>query len=78
MYRREHAWLEHMADFFQSPNALIVPGPYEAAPYEMILLVMQGDPADMAALMPPGVRPRGCLRPDLQLLREPRHHQPLG
>lgn len=57
MYRRENAWLEHMADFFQSPNARIVPGPYEAGPYEMVLLVMQGDPAALGGLMPPGVRP---------------------
>jgi hypothetical protein len=57
MYRREQAWLEHMADFFHSPNARIVTGPYEADPYEMIFLVMQGEPGALAALMPPGVRP---------------------
>jgi CRP-like cAMP-binding protein len=57
MYRREANWLEHMADYFHSPNARIVPGPYVAAPYDMILLVMQGRPDALRALMPPGVSP---------------------
>jgi hypothetical protein len=61
MYRREQAWLEHMADFFHSPNARIVTGPYEAAPYEMLFMVMQGDPAALSELMPPGVEPLGPL-----------------
>ncbi len=56
LYAREERWLSHLEDFYESPAARMVPGPYRAEPYEMIFLVMRGDPAALASLRPPGLR----------------------
>lgn len=57
MYEREAQWQRYMADFFQSPNARLVPGPYAAEPYEMIFLEMEGDPESLQRLLPEGLSP---------------------
>lgn len=42
-----------MDDFFESPSARLVPGPYTAA-VEMLAFVMRDDAKRLAALLPPG------------------------
>lgn len=44
-------------DFFESPNARVVPGPYVADPYEMYFFVLEHDPRRLDAILPPGTRP---------------------
>lgn len=56
MYRRERVWMDHMEDFFQSPNARIVSGPYQARPFEMIFLVVRGDRERLRQLLHPALR----------------------
>lgn len=56
LYDREEQWLSHLEDFFDPPNARMVPGPYQAEPYEMVLLVMESDPERLASLRPPALR----------------------
>ncbi|MCA9538196.1 MAG: acetoacetate decarboxylase family protein [Myxococcales bacterium] len=56
-YEQSDRIQRHFEDFFQSPKAELVPGPYVADPFDMYLFVMQDDPAQLAALLPGGVRP---------------------
>lgn len=44
-------------DFFESPNARVVPGPYVADPYEMYFFVIEHDARRLDAILPPGMRP---------------------
>lgn len=44
-------------DFFESPNARVVPGPYVADPFEMYFFVLAHDSRRLDAILPPGVRP---------------------
>ena len=46
-----------MDDFFESPSAKLVPGPYVAGPVEMLAFVMRDDAARLRALLPPGCAP---------------------
>lgn len=46
-----------MDDFFQSPSARLVPGPYTAGPVEMLAFVMRDEPSRLRALLPPGCAP---------------------
>jgi len=46
-----------MDDFFESPSAHLVPGPYAAGPVEMLAFVMRDDAARLKALLPPGCAP---------------------
>ncbi|MCC6337663.1 MAG: acetoacetate decarboxylase family protein [Myxococcales bacterium] len=46
-----------MDDFFESPSAHLVPGPYVAGPVEMLAFVMRDDARRLAALLPPGCAP---------------------
>ncbi len=57
MYAAEAGWLTHFDDFFEAPNAKLVPGPYVADRVDMVLLVMQGDAAALRRLLPPGLHP---------------------
>lgn len=57
LYREASTVERHFEDFFRSPKAELVPGPYEAAPFDMFVFVMNGPPERIAKLMPPGVRP---------------------
>jgi CRP-like cAMP-binding protein len=57
MYANETRQLAHFDDSFEAPNAKLVPGPYVAQDVDMVLLVLQGDPHRLAALMPRGLRP---------------------
>lgn len=56
LYSRETLHHESLMDYFQSPGATLVPGPYVADPFEMYMFVMEGDPARLASLMPSGHR----------------------
>jgi hypothetical protein len=47
----------HFDDFFRSPNAELVPGPYTADPFEMLVFSMEETPERLEALLPPGLRP---------------------
>ena len=44
-------------DFFRQPNAELVPGPYRFGPFVAHLVVVRASPAQLAALLPPGVHP---------------------
>ncbi len=56
-YEREKLFHDHLEDFFLSPNARIVPGPYRADPFEMLIFLMKWDSARLRALLPPGLSP---------------------
>lgn len=53
--RQRHA-TEVLDDFFEQPNARLVPGPYGAEPFTMLLWVLRDRPDRVRALLPPGVR----------------------
>jgi hypothetical protein len=55
-YEREADWSRSLSDFFLSPGAVMVPGPYVADPFEMLIFVMQDDSGHLAALLPPGFK----------------------
>lgn len=57
MYTAQSEQLAHFDDFFEAPNAKLVPGPYVAEHIDMVLCVMQGDPVQLARLLPDGLRP---------------------
>lgn len=57
MYAVEATWQRHMADFFRSPNAELVPGPYAADPFPMFSLLMEGDVDEIRRVLPPRVSP---------------------
>ncbi len=56
-YRKAATVERHFEDFFRSPKAELVPGPYEAAPFDMFVFVMHIPPDRLKKLMPPGTRP---------------------
>ncbi|MEZ4437134.1 MAG: acetoacetate decarboxylase family protein [bacterium] len=56
-YEQSDRIQRHFEDFFRSPKAELVPGPYVADPFDMYIFVMQDDPRHLAALLPRGVRP---------------------
>jgi hypothetical protein len=56
-YEREADWSRSLSDFFLSPGAVMVPGPYVADPFEMLLFVVQDDSGRLAELLPPGFKP---------------------
>lgn len=56
-YEQSDRIQRHFEDFFRSPKAELVPGPYVADPFDMYIFVMQDDPNHLAALLPRGVRP---------------------
>lgn len=43
-------------DLFTSPNAQLVPGPYEFDPFPVYLFVLEHEPAHLQSLLPPGVK----------------------
>lgn len=55
MYANETHQLSHFDDFFEAPNAKLVPGPYVAEHVDMVVLIMRGDPRHLAGLMPRGL-----------------------
>ncbi|MCC6747103.1 MAG: acetoacetate decarboxylase family protein [Deltaproteobacteria bacterium] len=57
LYEAENVLRRHFEDFFESPNARLVPGPYVADAFEMVFLVMRDDPARLRRLLPDGLRP---------------------
>jgi len=57
MYALETAMMGHFDDFFEAPNAKLVPGPYVAKHVDMWMLVMRAKPELLASLLPPGLRP---------------------
>jgi len=57
MYEQSDLIQRHFEDFFRSPKAELVPGPYVADPFDMYVFVMQDSPKRLEALLPPGVRP---------------------
>lgn len=56
-YTRESKLLSHLDDFFESPGALLIPGPYAADAFEMFVVVMQDESARVSSLLPPGLQP---------------------
>ncbi len=54
--KRQRQATEVLDDFFEQPNARLVPGPYGAEPFTMYLWVLRDSPARVRALLPPGVR----------------------
>ncbi len=56
-YEQSDLIQRHFEDFFRSPKAELVPGPYVADPFDMYLFVMQDEPRRLEALLPRGVRP---------------------
>ena len=56
-YEQSDLIQRHFEDFFRSPKAELVPGPYVADPFDMYVFVMQDDPRRLEALLPRGVRP---------------------
>jgi CRP-like cAMP-binding protein len=66
-YGREKDLHQNLEDFFLSPNARIVPGPYRAEPFEMLIFLMRWEPGRLKALLPPGLSPIPGLS-DLYLL----------
>ncbi len=55
-YEREAEWSRSLSDFFLSPGAVMVPGPYVADPFEMLIFVMDDDSGRLAELLPPGLK----------------------
>lgn len=56
-YEQSDLIQRHFEDFFRSPKAELVPGPYVADPFDMYIFVMQDDPRRLEDLLPRGVRP---------------------
>lgn len=54
LYERQDTLMRHFDDFFESPNARLVPGPYFGELFDQYVFVMEGQPDDLAGLMPPG------------------------
>ncbi len=55
-YEREADWSRSLSDFFLSPGAVMVPGPYVADPFEMMIFVMEDDSGRLPELLPPGFK----------------------
>lgn len=55
-YEREAEWSRSLSDFFLSPGAVMVPGPYVADPFEMLIFVMEDDSGRLGELLPPGFK----------------------
>jgi Acetoacetate decarboxylase (ADC)/Cyclic nucleotide-binding domain len=55
-YEREADWSRSLSDFFLSPGAVMVPGPYVADPFEMLIFVVDDDSVRLAELLPPGFK----------------------
>ncbi len=55
-YEREAEWSRSLSDFFLSPGAVMVPGPYVADPFEMLIFVMEDDSGRLSELLPPGFK----------------------
>lgn len=55
LYDREFDMLLSFDDIFQSPNAQLLPGPYEFEPYPALFFVLQSNPERLAKLLPPGL-----------------------
>ena len=57
LYARNDLLLQHLDDFFETPNARLVPGPYRGEGFEQTVLVVEDEPSRVRALLPPGVDP---------------------
>jgi CRP-like cAMP-binding protein len=57
LHRADVAARSHFDDHFESPNARLLQGPYTFEGSVMYAFVMQSDPANIASLCPPGIRP---------------------
>lgn len=57
LYRTVGESQKHFDDFFISPNAKLVPGPYVGDPFEMYIFVMRDQPEKLERLLPKGLRP---------------------
>ena len=56
-YSREDDLQRNLHDFFVSPNARIVPGPYYCEDFGMKLFLMRGDRKEIRSLIPEGLSP---------------------
>ena len=56
-YGRGERLLSHLADFFGSPNARMIPGPYRSDPFRMLIFVVEDSTGAMRRLLPDGVLP---------------------
>ncbi len=54
LYERQDTLMRHFDDFFESPNARLVPGPYYGELFDQYIFVMEDRPEDLERLMPPG------------------------
>jgi CRP-like cAMP-binding protein len=54
LYERQDTLMRHFDDFFESPNARLVPGPYFGELFDQYVFVMEGQRDALVGLMPPG------------------------
>ena len=54
LYERQDTLMRHFDDFFESPNARLVPGPYYGELFDQYIFIMEDLPATLLRLMPPG------------------------
>lgn len=54
LYERQDTLMRHFDDFFESPNARLVPGPYFGELFDQYVFVMEGQVEALTGLMPPG------------------------
>ncbi len=54
LYERQDTLMRHFDDFFESPNARLVAGPYYGELFDQYVFVMEDRPEGLQRLMPPG------------------------
>jgi hypothetical protein len=62
LYQSHYEMLQSYDDWFRSPNARLIPGPYRYAPFPAVFVSMEHDPAVVASWLPEGLRPFPGLR----------------
>ena len=55
MYDRDFDMLLSFDDIFESPNAQLLPGPYEFQPFPALFFVLESNAEKLADLLPPGL-----------------------
>jgi CRP-like cAMP-binding protein len=55
LYARNDTLLKHFDDFFESPNARLVAGPYRGEAFDQLVFVMEDSVARVGGLLPPGL-----------------------
>jgi CRP-like cAMP-binding protein len=55
LYARNDTMLKHFDDFFESPNARLVAGPYRGEQFDQLVFVMEDSVERVRGLLPPGL-----------------------